>query len=211
MNETLSPVEFVTRIPAHEALGVVANEGAVAIHNFMPEASLRRASNVLTYAPMHIDESMSEKVHRRQHMTKYAYTHNQPWSPQFAGIEIPPEPIFSAAREIDEYMASAEGSIWRPNEIIGHRYERGDYIDKHRDFSRHAMGYIAVLTVGGSQNFYFERDNGEVASVAMEPGTLTLMRGYQPGSQKERPYHWVETAKSRRLAVSLRQVRLDWD
>lgn len=71
-------------------------------------------------------------------------------------------------------------------------------------------GAVAVLTLEGSQDFFFERDNGEVTRVDMQPGTLTIMRGYQPNTEKPRPYHWVAPALDRRLAISLRQMRMDW-
>ncbi len=189
----------------------VDREGAIAIHNFLPVNELGRASIVLAAAQMNTDSSPHAKVQRRHDLVRYAYTHNQPWSPQLAGMEIPPEPVFTIARQIDDYVASASGSRWRPNEIMGHRYNFGDYIARHRDESVTAQQKVTVLTTRGDQEFYFQRDNGEIANITMRPGTLTIMRGAEPDSGKPRPYHWVEPARAQRLAIGLRQVRVGWD
>ena len=212
MSETLSsPVEFDHRISAEEAMEAVDREGAIAIHNFLPANELGRASIVLANAPMITDNSPNATVARRQDLIRYAYTHNQPWSPQLAGMEIPPEPIFAIARQIDEYVGSDSNSNWRPNEIMGHRYNYGDYINRHKDETDKALKRVTLLTTKGHQEFYFQRDNGEIANITMLPGTLTIMRGAEPGSDKQRPYHWVAPAQVQRLAVSLRQIRVGWD
>lgn len=210
MSETLSTIEFTTTPTPDEAFEAVANEGAIAIHNFLPENHLLRAARVLSGEHMRTDTDPNAKVQRRHDLIQYSYEHGKPWAPQVAGLATPPEPILGAARKIDQYIDGAEQARWRPNEIMGHKYNRGDFIARHRDYAS-ALGYVAVLTLEGSQEFYFQRDNGDIANVTMEPGTLTVMRGFVPGSEKQRPYHWVEPAQGRRLAISLRQMRMDWD
>lgn len=211
MNETLSSIEFNTRIPTDDALEIIANEGALAIHNFLPANELSQAGQSLLGESMIIDETTTEKVHRRHGLVQYGYSQNRPWPQQVGRMTSPPEAVFRAVRAIDEYVTNTGKSRWFPNEIMGHRYDPGDFIAKHRDFAS-ALGYVAVLTLEGSQEFHIQRDSGEMASIMLEPGTLTLMRGYQPGSDKQRPYHSVFPAKQRRLALSLRHMRpLTWD
>lgn len=211
MNELLSSIEFRERIPTDDALEIIANEGALAIHNFLPADDLTRAAQSLLGESMIVDEATHGRVHRRHGLAQYGYSQTRPWPQQVGRMTTPPEAVFRAAREIDTYVTNTGKSHWFPNEIMGHRYDPGDFIAKHRDFTS-ALGYVAVLTLEGSQEFHVQRDNGEVASIMLEPGTLTLMRGYQPGSDKQRPYHSVFPTIDRRLAISLRHMRpLSWD
>lgn len=206
--------ESYTRYPSslrpEEVMDAVRHEGACAVENFLPEYHLRRAAQVLAYEDMIIDRTPEDSpVERRHGLSRYSYSHEYPWPPAVAGVRMPQEPVWTAARAIDRFVNDGK-SDWRPNEIIGHRYDVGDFIGKHRDYAS-ALGYVAVLTVHGTQEFSFERDDGEVETIEMRPGTLTIMRGYDDTQPKPRPYHWVSPATERRLAISLRQMRQTWD
>lgn len=202
--ETLKAVEFNKSISSHEALEAVQSEGAIAIHNFLPPSLLAEVSRELREEQMYSKYVQGEnKVNEKQDMSRYGFAHGQSWLAPTPKMQRPPKYIHDTAQFISDYVNSAEGISWKPNEIMGHRYKAGDYLEGHRDYER-AVGYVAVVTAEGMQHFYFDRDNGEREVVYMEPGTLTLMRGNQEG--KERPYHGVEVAKTRRLAISLRQM-----
>ena len=211
MSETFSGIEFNKQTTtAAEVMDAVANEGAVAVHDFLPLNHLQRASRVLAGADWWTDSNQeSGEVHREHDLVRFGFSSDHPWPVASANAGYAPEPIFTAAQKISEYVGDAPDVPWHANEIIGHRYNTGDYIDKHRDYVR-ALGFVAVLTLEGAQDFFFERDNGDVARVDMQPGTLTIMRGYQPNTEKPRPYHWVAPALERRLAISLRQMRIEW-
>lgn len=211
MSETISTLEFTkqTADPL-EVMDVVAKEGACAVHEFLPLNQLQRTGRALQVADWWTDKTEdADDVHRQHDLVRYGFSSQYPWPVSSAGAGFPPEPVFTAARRISEYVTSAADINWEPNEIIGHRYNAGDFIDRHRDYAR-ALGFVAVLTLEGSQQFSFERDNGSIAELTMEPGTLTIMRGYQPETHAPRPYHWVAPATERRLAVSLRQMRIQW-
>lgn len=210
MSETLSSFEFTKTDTTADIMRTVANEGAVAVHGLMSEGALHRVATVLERAPFVTDDNPhNEKVNRRHDLVKYGFDADLPWPIHAPHAELAPAPVFWAARDIARYVSSDAESSWTPNEIIGHRYEAGHFIDKHRDY-RGALGFVAVLTVLGTQQFHFVRDNGEEAEVTMNPGTLTIMRGFQPDTLAPRPKHWVEPAKERRLALSLRQMRVQW-
>ncbi len=208
MSETFSSIEFTNKVTPAEAMEAVASEGAVAIHNFIPLNHLQRAARVLQYETMEMDDNAEgSKVDRHHELVQFGFSADHPWPIASGTKQFAPEPLFHAARKVSDFVTSA--SNWKPNEIMGHRYNPGDFIDKHRDYAS-ALGYVAVLTLEGSQQFFFERDNEDVSRVEMEPGTLTIMRGYEPGAEKPRPYHWVAPALERRLAISLRQMRINW-
>lgn len=211
MSETLTSLEFDAAVSPVKAMEVVALEGAVAIHNFLPPMHLWRAARVLEREPWQTDSNNRDgEVHRRHDLIQYGFSADHPWPVATAGTPYAPEPIFTTARRISDFVSKAPNVNWKPNEIMGHRYNPGDFIDKHRDYAR-ALGFVAVLTLEGSQEFFFERDAaGEEARIEMNPGTLTIMRGFQAGEAKPRPLHWVGPAPDRRLAISLRQMRMDW-
>ncbi len=211
MSETLSSIEFTNTVTSAEALHAVAEEGAIAIHNFIPHHHLQRAARVLTMADWENDNNPNnEKVDRDHDLVKYGFEASQYWPVASSSGGFAPEPVYQIARKISDFVTRAPEAHWNANEIMGIRYNPEGYIEKHRDYAW-ALGYVAVLTVSGSQAFYFERDNGEEARLDMLPGTLTLMRGFQADSDKPRPYHWVEPATEERLAVSLREVTRPWD
>ena len=208
MNESYT--RYSSSLQPSEVMRTVRQEGACAVENFVPEHHLRRAARVLAYEEMIVDRAPDgSSVERHHGLSRYSYSHEQPWTPSIAGIQLPPEPIWTAARAIDQFVNDGM-SDWQPNEIIGHRYEVGDFIGKHRDYAS-ALGYVAVLTVDGMQEFSFERDDGEIKTIPMHPGTLTIMRGYDTTHPQPRPYHWVSPATERRLAISLRQMRQTWE
>lgn len=210
MSETLSSIEFTKTTSPVEVMETVAREGAAAVHDFLPFDQLRRSARALHSASWWRDATTNPgEVHREHDLTRYGFDSEYPWPVSSVTGDFAPEPIFNAAQKIHQYVGHAAGPQWKPNEIMGHRYNIGDYINGHRDYIR-ALGYVVVLTLEGSQDFFFERDNGEEAWVDMQPGTLTIMRGHQPGSEKPRPYHWAAPAEERRLAISLRQMRMSW-
>lgn len=211
MSETLSSIEFNNTVTPAEALRTVADEGAVAIHNFITPYHLQRAARVLSLADWENDNNPNnERVDRDHDLVKYGFEASQYWPVATADKGFAPEPVYQIARKISDFVAKAPDTRWNANEIMGIRYKPEGFIEKHRDYAW-ALGYVAVLTVSGSQGFYFERDTGDEARVDMLPGTLTIMRGFQEGADKPRPYHWVEPATEERLAVSLREVTRPWD
>lgn len=217
--EKLSAIEFdkneyrhdIVRL-SNEAMESVEFQGAAAIHNFGFDPMLGMVAGVLNNEQMFTDVgSESDRVKRHQDLVKYHYTSQRgPFIGRF-GVKVAPVAIRSAASNIEDFISQAEDAYWKPNEIVGHRYNIGDYISRHRDLSKTALNYVALLTVEGEQDFYVQTDNDQIQEVHMRPGTLTLMRGYNPRSQKPRPYHWVAPARQRRLAVSLRQSDNSWD
>jgi len=219
MSETLTTFEFTHTTSnleernalSEEVMAAVATEGAAAVHNFLPIYHLQRAARSLYNEPWQTDESHEHGAVERHHdLIEYGFLADYPWPTASAGRDYAPEPVFNASRRITEFVASAPSAEpWSPTEIMAHRYKPEDFIARHRDYAR-ALGYVAVLTLEGSQVFSFERDSGEVASVDMQPGTLTIMRGYQPSTAKPRPYHWVEAATEDRFAISLREMRKSW-
>jgi len=211
MSELLTSVEFNNTVTSVEAMRAVANEGAIAIHNFIPAQHLQRAVRVLSLADWENDNNPhNEKVDRDHDLVKYGFAADQYWPVASGAMGYAPEPVYHIARKISDFVSAAPEANWNANEIMGIRYQPEGFIEKHRDYAW-ALGYVAVLTVSGSQGFYFERDNGDETRVDMSPGTLTIMRGYQAGAEKPRPYHWVEPATEERLAVSLREVAKPWD
>jgi alkylated DNA repair dioxygenase AlkB len=211
MSETLSSIEFNKQTAdPREVMDAVAREGAVVVHDFLPLHQLQRGARALEVADWWTDETNAERTVARHHdLTRFGFSSRYPWPVAAAGAGFPPEPIFNAARRISDFVNAGAVFEWDANEIIGHRYNEGDFIDKHRDYAR-ALGFVAVLTLEGSQRFSFERDAGDIGEVDMNPGTLSIMRGFQPETRALRPYHWVAPATERRLAISLRQMRVEW-
>lgn len=209
MNETLSSIEFRSSAKAADVMDVVDAEGAAAIHNFLPPYLLERAARVLAAEQMRTDNNPNnEAVDRHHDLINYGYAQGQPWPVSTSLGGYAPEPVYKIAQAIANYITGAPYTSWDPNEITGHLYNPGDYIRRHRDSNR-ALGYVAVVTLSGSgQDFYVVNDDDQEVGIALEPGTLTIMRGNQPESGKRRPPHWVTEAPERRLAISLRQMRI---
>jgi len=212
---TLSPIEFDQTISAHDAMGAVEAEGAIAIHNFLPEDLRQEALRELRQETMYTDFTPDgAKVERHQNLSQYGFAYGRHWQTQIPNMESPPKSIHGIAQHIADFVNSADNATWNPNEIMGHEYQTGQFIQGHRDY-KSALGFVAVATLDGIQQFNVETDGGETAQVFMRPGTITLMRGYQGEAGKERPYHWVEPATSRRLAISLRHManlkHLGWE
>jgi alkylated DNA repair dioxygenase AlkB len=125
----------------------------------------------------------------------------------FDGSETP-DSLIDLAGGIKQFVNRGE-MVWTPNEIITHRYNNTDFIGRHRDYTE-AYGLVAVLTLDGSQEFYVELDEStEPTKITMEPGTLTMLRGFT-GDPEQRPYHWVDKPVSQRLAMSIRDMRQVW-
>ncbi len=203
---TLSPIEFTSTVSANEAMAAVEAEGAIAIHNFLPTGLLSDLARELRSEEMYTDFANGENdIHRRQDLSRYGFAHGQNWLTPVPLMQSPPKYIHDSAQYVANFVNSADGIDWKPNEIMGHRYKTGDNLNGHRDYER-AIGYVAVVTAEGMQNFYIDRDSGERAEIYMQPGTVTIMRGYRGEGGKERPFHSVEPAKQRRLAISLRQM-----
>ena len=210
MIEKLSTVEFETRVNPKDAMTAVRERGACAIHNFVPVDMLQAAASELRGESMRLDEDMRSHVRRRQEMSTFALRAD-PLAPPLGSKERDAPPaIAELAAEVARYVAT-DGTIdWRPNEVIGHRYSSNHFIEKHRDYTT-AHGVIAVLTLDGLQDFYVELDDEErAAKMTMQPGTLTMLRGFN-GDPEDRPYHWVGRPASTRLALSIREMHEHWD
>ncbi len=209
----MNTFEFEGRVEAIDAVVAVQSEGACAIHDFISPAELERAAYELSFAAMVTDDETSESQVQRHHdLVQYDFSvrHAYPMNLRH-GASAAPQSVYDTARTVATFIRDGDPT-WQPNEIMGHRYNRGDYIAKHRDYAS-ALGYVAVLTLQGAQEFYFQRDNESMAKITMEPGTLTILRGEQTtGGTKRRPFHGVERAKEKRLAISLRHMRdMTWD
>jgi hypothetical protein len=212
---TLSSIEFDHTVSASAAMEAVESQGAVAIHDFLPEELRLAALNDLRDEPMYTDFTPENaKVERHQNLSQYGFVYGREWPESNPSMKTPPRNVHAVATYIADFVNSAENASWNPNEIMGHEYQRGQSIAGHRDYKR-AVGFVAVGTLEGIQQFNVDLDSGETGHVFMRPGTLTLMRGYQGEAGKDRPYHSVEKATSRRLAISLRQMtdvkRPGWD
>lgn len=195
--EKLAPVEFEQTVSPRIAMEAVLARGACAIHNFATIGMLQSAAEQLRSEPMILDENMSARVRRRQRMSTYAL-----------GAPETPDTLATLALGIKDYVNRGDFA-WTPNEIIAHRYESDDFIEKHRDYSE-AYGVVAVLTLDGIQDFYVELDgDDEATKVTMQPGTLTMLRGFT-GDPEKRPYHWVNRPMSQRTALSIRDMRDVW-
>ena len=210
MSEKLISVEFESRVDPRIAIEAVRERGACAIHNFIAVENLQHAAISLRRESMRLDEDMRSNVKRRQAMSTYALR-SDPLALPLAQLEKDaPQEIAAIAAEIAGYVAK-DGTIpWRPNEVIGHQYSSNHFIDRHRDYTT-AHGIVAVLTLDGLQDFYVELDDDEKATkMTMQPGTLTMLRGYN-GDAEARPYHWVDRPASSRLALSIREMHEHWD
>jgi alkylated DNA repair dioxygenase AlkB len=209
----MSEFEFSRDVTPARAIEAVRSEGACAIRKFLLPEALAAAAADLARARMSTDDTTEEgQVHRRHDLVRYDFSvrHHFPINLHHDSSEAPVS-VYDTAHEVAGFVRQGDPS-WQPNEVMGHRYNTGDYINKHRDYAS-ALGYVAVLTLEGSQEFYFQRDSEQMARVRMEPGTLTLLRGAAlTGRGKRRPYHGVERAKGQRLALSLRHMRsMAWD
>lgn len=195
--ERISSVEFDKNVSPRTAIEAVQARGACAIHSFTTIENLQRAAAFVRTQPMILDESSTARVPRRQHMNAYA----------FDG-ESTPNALTDLAVAVKSFVNKGE-LAWTPNEIIAHRYQDNDFIGRHRDYSE-AYGLVAVLTLDGMQDFYVELDDEpEPTKVTMQPGTLTMLRGFTCDLEK-RPYHWVDRPASQRLALSIRDMREVW-
>lgn len=201
-----------TAISATDAMGIVEAQGAVALHNFVPyslvyeiERELREAVMITDYTPD------GAKVERNQDLAHYGFSHNKSWLTTIEGLDRPPKYMHDSAQHVANFVNSGiaryddeDIAFWNPNEIIGHNYNVGQFIDPHRDSLR-AIGFVAVETVFGSQVFNVRLDGGEVATIQTKPRTLTLLRGYQGKNGRPRPEHWVDKATEQRIAISIRE------
>jgi len=195
--EKITSVEFDKSVSPRTAMEAVQTRGAAAIHNFIAVEQLQQAAELLRAEPMHLDENMAARVQRRQQMSAYVI-----------GSETTPDALLSLSTGIQQFVNRGDFA-WTPNEIIAHRYESNDFIGRHRDYTE-AYGLVAVLTLDGMQDFYVELDNEtEPTKVTMQPGTLTMLRGFT-GDPEKRPYHWVSRPASQRTALSIRDMRHVW-
>jgi len=203
---TLIPVEFHQPVTSNEALEAVEAQGAVAIHNFLPNDLRLEALRELRQEAMYTDYlDESNGVRRNQNLSCFGFAHNKSWLTEMPVMNRPSKYVHDSAQIIADFINEADGVHWQPNEIIGHEYKTGQFLDAHRDYKR-AIGFVAVATLDGMQNFNVELDSGETKQIYMKPGTVTIMRGYQGEAGKQRPLHSVEPARCRRLAFSLRQM-----
>lgn len=195
--EKITTVEFDQKVSPRVALEAVVGRGACAVHNFASPHELQAAAEIVRSEKMMLDENLSANVKRRQHMGAFAMdASNVPYG------------IATLATQVKQYVTQ-NGFQWTPNEIITHRYEKNDFIGRHRDY-KEAYGLVAVLTLDGAQDFYVELDgNEEPSKIALRPGTLTMLRGFT-GDPNKRPYHWVEEATAERTALSIRDMRSVW-
>jgi alkylated DNA repair dioxygenase AlkB len=195
--EKLTSVEFEEKVSPRVAMEAVIQRGACAIHNFATVEQLQPAAELLRSQRMILDEDMTARVQRRQHMNEFTI-----------GAEETPDVLASLAGEVWAYVNRGDFA-WEPNEIIAHRYDTDDFIGRHRDYTE-ALGLIAVLTLDGMQDFYVELDGDEKPTkVTMRPGTLTMLRGFN-GNPETRPYHWVGRPAAQRTALSIRHMRHVW-
>jgi alkylated DNA repair dioxygenase AlkB len=193
----METVEFDANVSPKKAMEAVLNRGACAIHNFISIEDAQEAATLLQTQPMRLDENTSGRVKRRQHLNAYT----------FDGDDTPAS-LRVLASEVSDFVERGE-FLWDPNEIIAHRYEKNDFIGRHRDYTE-AYGLVAVLTLGGLQDFHVELDGEEEPTeVTMEPGTLTMLRGFT-GNPEDRPYHWVSPPVKQRTAISIRDKRSVW-
>lgn len=203
---TLSPIEFSPSVSAKEAMEAVEAEGAIAIHDFLPNDLRLEALREMRQEAMYTEYVVENtNVKRHQNLSRFGFAHGKSWLTRIPTLNAPSKYVHDSAQYIADFVNSAEGPEWRPNEIIGHEYRTGQFLDAHRDYKR-AIGFVAVATLDGMQDFNIELDSGETANIFLKPGTVTIMRGYQGEAGRERPLHSVEPAKSRRLAFSLRQM-----
>lgn len=204
-----------TSLSAVEALRIVEEQGAVALHNFIPSHlvhEVAREIREISQVAMYTDTTPEgHKVKRNQNLSRYGFAHGRSWLTELDQLQRPPKYSHDAAQFIANFVNSGvfgyeddDTNFWNPNEIIAHEYTVGQFIDRHRDSLR-AVGVVAVGTVFGSQVFNARLDSGEVATVETKPGTLTLLRGYQGPNGKPRPEHWVDPATEQRLAISVRE------
>lgn len=195
--ETVAHVEFEKSVSPKTAMEAVLARGACAIHSFVSTEQLKSAAERLRTEPMMLDENLAARVQRRQRMSAYAI-----------GAGETPNELETLAQTVTNFVNKGDFA-WKPNEIIAHRYESSDFIGRHRDYTE-AYGLVAVLTLDGMQDFYVELDDEkEPLKVTMEPGTLTMLRGFT-GDPEKRPYHWVDRPVSSRTALSIRDMRNVW-
>ena len=207
MEDFSTQLEFNGRVPIDPLLEIIQQQGAVALHNFLSAADLSRMSRSIQALPFSSTERTSGPTHHPAAL-HYRYAHdNAEAFYEDETIVAPPQPLFHAAQQIDRYIGEATQSRWKPNELIAHQIEVGEYKPKHLDQAT-ALGYIALLTAAGSQEFYFQRNNGNVFNVTMNPGTLIIFRGFTAHGQ-HRPYHWTAPAKTPRFALSLLQSKMN--
>ena len=195
--EKITSVEFDSTVPSRVAMEAVLKSGACAIRNFVTVEQLQPAAELLRSQRMLLDENMAHHVQRRQHMSEFQI-----------GADDTPAVLASLAAKVKKYVNEGDFQ-WSPNEIIAHRYESSDFIGRHRDYTE-AYGLVAVLTLDGMQDFYVELDGEEEATkVTMQPGTLTMLRGFT-GDPEKRPFHWVGRPAAQRTALSIREMRKVW-
>ena len=203
---TLSSFEFNQTVSANDAIEAVEAQGAIAIHNFLPVELREEAFKELGGERMYTDFTPEyAKVERNQNLSRYGFVYRKEWPVSNPNMQTPPQYVHAIATYISDFVNSSDTATWNPNEIMGHEYQTGQSIEGHVDYKR-AIGFVAVATLSGIQQFNVVLDNGETGHVFMRPGTITLMRGYQGEAAKDRPYHSVEKATSRRLAISLREM-----
>ncbi len=201
-----------TSISAADAMRIVEEEGAVAIHNFVPHALVHEVARELREAAMFTDYTPDgAAIERNQDLSRYGFAHGKSWLTPIEDLQRPPKYMHDAAQHIANFVNSGiaryddeEVRFWSPNEIIGHNYNIGQFIDPHHDSLR-AVGVVAVETFFGSQPFNARLDSGGIATVQTRPRTLTLLRGYQGPNGRPRPEHWVDRAVEQRLAMSVRE------
>jgi len=195
--EKFTNVEFDKNVNPKDAIEVVRSRGACAVRNFATAEQLEDAAELLRSQRMVLDENMTDRVKRRQHMNAYGF-----------GDNATPPPLQKLAVGVKDFVHRGEFD-WQPNEIIAHRYESSGFIGRHRDYSE-AYGLVAVLTIEGHQDFYVELDGeDDPTQITMEPGMLTVLRGFT-GNLEDRPFHWVTEPEPQRTAISIRDMRSVW-
>jgi alkylated DNA repair dioxygenase AlkB len=206
VEDNVTRMEFEGRVPIDPLIEVIQHEGAVALHNFLSSSELTRTARVLNSLPFEPTTHPQRNARQRYEPLHYHYAHERPEEfYEDETVVAPPQALFTAAQHIDRYVGAAQYNRWAPNELIANRFEVGDSKAKHLDHAT-ALGYIALLTAEGSQEFYFQRNNGNTFHFLMQPGTLVLFRGFSPNGQR-RPYHWTAPAQVPRLSLTLLQKK----
>ena len=94
----------------------------------------------------------------------------------------------------------------RFNDRAAQIYEVGsEGISPHRDLVAFE-GVVAILTLQGEADFFVAKDRlkSDPKLLKAQQGVVILMRGMNYAGNAERPYHYVENIRSRRLSFGLR-------
>ena len=185
---TFETIEFNLPIPAIEAMEIVNMEGAVTIHNFLPDDMQEHASRAL--------EQKTEQNRR------FEFTDRGLWEESSSMLEAAPLSVRVIARYVTNYVNRVENLDWNPTEIVEDAYDEGEFIGNHLAYAG-AIGRVAIATLDGSQELHVKNSDDKYVTMQMEPGSVTFLRGSSNDGLRQ-PSHYMGRAKTPRTAISIR-------